>query len=318
MRVLSLIASSTEIVAALGATSRLVGRSHECDFPLSVRTLPQVTIPSFPTGGSSAQIDREVKARVRDALSIYEVDREKLRSLNPDVILTQTQCEVCAVSLKDVELALAEQTGFAGKIVSLQPNALADIYEDIRRVARALELEAKGDRLVAELRGRISAITRIAHRIIEKENGGVRPRVAMIEWIEPMMAAGNWMPELVAAAAGENLFGASGKHSPRMTMEELIAADPDVVIVAPCGFDLARTKREIGLLTENPKFRGLRAYREGRVAIADGNQYLNRPGPRTVEALEVLAEIIYPGKFKFERAPLSDGSRGWEWATPSV
>lgn len=318
MRVLSLIASSTEIVAALGATSKLVGRSHECDFPPSVQALPQVTIPSFPTGGSSADIDREVKTRLRDALSIYEVDREKLQSLQPDVILTQTQCEVCAVSLKDVELALAEQTGFAGKIVSLQPNALADIYEDIRRVARALELEAKGDRLVAELQGRISAITRIAHRIIEKENGAVRPRVAMIEWIEPMMAAGNWMPELVAAAAAENLFGAAGKHSPRMTMEELVAADPDVVIVAPCGFDLARTKREIGLITENPKFRGLRAYREGRVAIADGNQYLNRPGPRTVEALEVLAEIIYPGKFKFERAPLSDGSRGWEWVTPSV
>lgn len=317
-RVLSLIASSTEIVAALGAESRLVGRSHECDFPPTVRALPEVTLPSFPTGGSSAEIDREVKTRLRDALSIYEVDRERVRALQPDVILTQTQCEVCAVSLADVQRALADQTGFTGEIVSLAPNALRDLFEDIRRVARALELAPKGERLIAEMRGRMAAITRISHRIVEKEWDGRAPRIAIIEWIEPLMAAGNWMPELVAAVAAENLFGEAGKHSPWMTWDELAAADPDVVVVAPCGFDLARTKREIGLLTENPAFRSLRAFREGRTALADGNQYFNRPGPRVVEALEILAEIVYPGKFRFERAPLADGTRGWEWITPKA
>ncbi|MBS1960932.1 MAG: cobalamin-binding protein [Bdellovibrionales bacterium] len=312
MKVLSLIASATEIVAALGAESMLVGRSHECDFPAAVTKLPQVTVPSFPTGGSSAEIDREVKSRVRDALSIYEVDREKLRALAPDVILTQTQCEVCAVSLKDVERALAGEAGFSGTLVSLTPNSLADVHEDIRRVARAIGLEPRGDRLVAELKGKFSAISRIADRL---NQGRTRPRVAIVEWIEPLMAAGNWMPELVFAAGGENLFGEAGKHSPSMTFDDLVAKDPDVVIVAPCGFGLARTRKELHLLTEEPRFRGLRAFREGRVAIADGNQYFNRPGPRTLGALEILAEILYPGKFEFERPPLADGSPGWERVT---
>ncbi len=315
MRILSLIASATEIVAALGAEEWLVGRSHECETPPSVRLLPQVTRPSFPIGGTSAEIDREVKTRLRDALSIYDVDREKIRELKPDVILTQTQCEVCAVSLSDVERALGDQIGFDGKIVSLSPNSLGEIFADIRRVALALGLEAKGERMVAELRGRISAITRISHRIVEKEREGRFPRVALIEWIEPLMAAGNWMPELVSAAAGENLFGEAGKHSPWMTMEELVAADPDVVVISPCGFDLSRTRQELSVLTARPEFRGLRAFREGRVALADGNQYFNRPGPRTVGALEILAEILYPGKFDFERAPLEDGRRGWEWVS---
>lgn len=312
MRVLSLMASSTEIVAALGAEKMLVGRSHECDFPPSVKKLPQVTVPSFPTEGSSAEIDRAVKTRVRDALSIYEVDREKLKELRPDVILTQTQCEVCAVSLKDVERALADQVGFTPQVVSLTPNSLEDLYADIRRVALAIGLEPRGERLVAELKGKMAAITRIAKRL-NSENWGKRPSVAIVEWIEPLMAAGNWMPELVAAADGENLFGEAGKHSPWMTMEELAGKDPDFVIVAPCGFDLARTKREINLLTQDARFKSLRAYRERRVAIADGNQYFNRPGPRTLGALEILAEILYPGKLEFERPTLADGSRGWEW-----
>lgn len=310
MRVLSLIASSTEIVCALGAEKLLVGRSHECDYPASVRALPVVTRPSFPTDGSSAEIDREVKRRVRDALSIYEVDREKLAELKPDVILTQTQCEVCAVSLKDVERALQDQLSVKAEVVSLSPNSLSDIYEDIRRVARALKMEKHGEILVAALRGKIRAIERITERLAKES---MRPRVAIIEWIEPLMAAGNWMPELVTAAGGVNLFGEPGKHSPWMTMEALVESDPDVVIISPCGFDLTRTKKELHLLTDHPAFRGLRAFRDGRVAMVDGNQYFNRPGPRTLVALEIIAEILYPGRLDFERLPLEDGSRGFEW-----
>jgi iron complex transport system substrate-binding protein len=313
MRVLSLIASSTEIVAALGGEKLLVGRSHECDFPPSVRNLPQVTRPSFPTDGTSAEIDREVKSRVRDALSIYEVDREKLKTLEPNVILTQTQCEVCAVSLKDVERALVDQVGFEAKIVSLNPNSLSDLFEDIRKIALALSLEARGERLIAELKGKMSAIERISKRINTQNHWGVKPKVAIIEWIEPLMAAGNWMPELVRLADGENLFGEAGKHSPWMTLDALVEKDPDVIVISPCGFDLARTKKELHLLTANEKFRSLRAFREKKVAIADGNQYFNRPGPRTLNALEILAEILYPDHFTFERPALEDGSRGWEW-----
>ncbi|MBC7386221.1 MAG: cobalamin-binding protein [Cryobacterium sp.] len=312
MRVLSLIASSTEMVAALGGESLLVGRSHECDFPLTVKLLPQVTKPAFETGGTSAEIDAEVKRRLRDALSIYEVDREKLAELNPDVILTQTQCEVCAVSLKDVEAALEGSTGKPVKVVSLQPNSLADIFDDIRRVGRAIGKEAQGDCYAAELRGKISAVSRVARRVLGQ---APKPKVAIIEWIDPLMAAGNWMPELVDLAQGENLFGEAGKHSPWMKMEELVKKDPDVVIISPCGFDLARTKKELHLLTENPLFRSLRAFREGRVAIADGNAYFNRPGPRTLQALEIIAEILYPGAFDFERPLLLDGSRGFEWVS---
>lgn len=313
MRVLSLMASSTEIVAALGAESLLVGRSHECDTPSSVRALPEVTKPAFPTGGTSVEIDREVKTRLLDALSIYKVDREKIRELRPDVILTQTQCEVCAVSLSDVEKALEGLTGIRPKVVSLTPNSLVDIFDDIRRVAGTLGLIERGDRLIAEMKGKMSAVERIAKRLNTGENWGKKPRVAIIEWIEPLMAAGNWMPELVRLADGENLFGVAGAHSPWMTMDELIAKDPDVIIITPCGFDLARTKQEITLLTGDTRFQSLRAVREKRVAIADGNEYFNRPGPRSVMALEILAEILYPGKFNFERVPLHDGSNGWEW-----
>lgn len=295
---------------ALGGESLLVGRSHECDFPPSIRALPEVTKPSFPTDGSSAQIDFEVKRRVRDALSIYEVDREKLAELKPDLILTQTQCEVCAVSLKDVEKAVADQTGAPAKIVSLQPNSLADIFEDIRRVGRALGREAQGDCYAAELRGKISSVRRLTKRILGE---APPPRVAIIEWIEPLMAAGNWMPELVALASAENLFGEAGKHSPWMTLEQLVEKDPDFIVIAPCGFDLERTKKELHLLTHHPLFQGLRAFRDGHVAIADGNQYFNRPGPRTFEALQILSEILYEGAFDFERKPLEGGSKGWEW-----
>lgn len=307
MKVLSLIASATEMVAALGKTSWLVGRSHECDTPGSVRALPEITRPAFACEGSSREIDERVKSRVKDALSIYEVDRERLRSLAPDVILTQTQCEVCAVSLADVEKAVAEWTGHRPRIVSLNPNRLEDIWEDFRRVAFALGCEREGERRIAELKGQINAIARISSRLTagSAANAG-RPRVALIEWMDPLMAAGNWMPELVRLAGGEPVLGEAGKHSPQIAWAELAAPDPDVIIVAPCGFDIERTQAEFSLLRDRTEFRALRAVREGRVFIADGNQFFNRPGPRTVQALEILAEILHPGKFEFER-----DEKGW-------
>jgi len=301
-RIVSLIASSTEIVCALGFGEQLVGRSHECDFPPWVPQLPVCTSPKFPTDGTSYEIDQRVKAILAEGLSVYRVDAERLRSLRPDVIVTQSQCDVCAVSLRDVEQAVCEWIDSRPRIVSLEPYALADVWRDIATVAAALGDPERGDELVAHLRGRIDGIVARARRL------GERPSVAVVEWIDPLMAAGNWMPELVEMAGGVSLFGEAGKHSPWMTIEELAHRDPDWILVIPCGFDLERTRADMPALQAQPRWRGLRAVRERRVVLGDGNQYFNRPGPRLVESLEILAEILHPGAFDF-------GHRGSGWQT---
>ncbi len=293
VRIVSLLPSATEVVCALGFEKELVGRSHECDFPRGVANLPALTEPKFKVEGTSAEIDRRVKRIVGDALSVYRVDTAKLRELHPDVIVTQSQCEVCAVSESDVEAAVAEWLGARPRIVSLAPYALADIFKDLRRVASALEAVDRGEVLIAQLRGRMEAIAAQASAL------GTRPTFACIEWIDPMMAAGNWMPELVAMAGGANLFGRAGEHSPWMKFEELAAADPEVIMISPCGFDIARTMAELPALTRDSQWSKLRAVREQRVFIADGNQYFNRPGPRIVESLEILSEILHPEAFHF-------------------
>src|SRR5215813_9541625 len=292
-RIVSLIASATEIVCALGFEDQLVGRSHECDYPPSVKQLPQLTSPKFNVEGASAEIDQRVKSIVQEALSVYRVDARKLEALKPTHIVTQSQCEVCAVSLRDVEQAVCQLTSSRPVIVSLEPNALADVWSDIRRVAAALNAPERGEELVAGLRRRIGETAEKAR------TASSRPTVACVEWIEPLMAAGNWAPELVEMAGGLNLFGEAGKHSPWMSWEDLVAADPDVIFISPCGFDIARTLEETDLLTGKPEWRELKAVKENHVFVADGNQYFNRPGPRLVESLEILAEAIHPELFHF-------------------
>jgi iron complex transport system substrate-binding protein len=299
-RVVSLIASATEIVCALGARDLLVGRSHECDFPPEVARLPSLTEPKFLVTGTSYDINARVKAIVQEGLSVYRVDAERLEALRPDIIVTQDQCDVCAVSLKDVEAALCAWGGRQVDIVSLKPDALADIWEDIAKVARALGRERQGKRLVEELKARMASIA--------EQSGATRthPRAAMIEWVDPLMAGGNWMPELVQLAGGENLFGVVGQPSPRLDWDEVVAADPDLILVHPCGFDMARTLQEMPLLEHRPGWRGLKAVRRGRIFVADGNQYFNRPGPRIVESLEIMAEIFHPELF-----PSRHEGEGW-------
>ncbi len=292
-RIVSLIASATEIVCALGFEKHLVGRSHECDYPESVRRLPIVTAPKFDVEGSSREIDERVKALLSDALSVYRVDADRLRELEPDVIVTQSHCEVCAVSLRDVERAVCSWLKACPKLVSLAPNRLADVWTDIEMVAEALDARERGDALIRTLQSRMDAISDRARAL------AVRPTVACIEWIDPLMAAGNWMPELVERAGGVNLFGEAGKHSPWMTWEQLAERDPDVIVVLPCGFDIARSRLEMPALTGRPEWPRLRAVRDGRVFLADGNQFFNRPGPRLVESLEILAELLHPGVFRF-------------------
>jgi len=300
-RIVSLIASATEIVAALGFEDSLVGRSHECDFPPSVQRLPVCTAPKLNVQGTSLEIDQRVKAALQDGLSVYHVDAEKLRQLRPDVIVTQSHCEVCAVSLKDVEQAVCDWIESRPKIVSLAPNALADVWTSIRQVAEALHAPERGEAFVAQLRQRMAAIADRASALAE------RPTVVCIEWIEPLMAAGNWMPELVEMAGGVNVIGEAGKHSPGMTWECLCEKNPEAIVVLPCGWDMRKAKEEMPSLTRKPEWRGLTAVRTGRVYLTDGNQYFNRPGPRLVESLEILAEVLHPGKFAFGHK-----GKGWE------
>jgi iron complex transport system substrate-binding protein len=286
MRVVSLLASSTEIVCALGLGDRLVGRSHECDFPEWVKGLPVCTSPKFAVTGSSADIDRRVNETLQTDTSVYAVDAALLDDLRPDVIVTQAQCEVCAVSLRDVQAAVGRMRT-RPRVVSLNPNALVDVWEDVRTVAAACGVPVRGEELIADLRRRMAAVA-------ERVAGRPRPTVSCIEWIDPLMAAGNWVPELVELAGGVNLFGEPGKHSPWMTWEEVARRDPDVIVVLPCGFDLNRTKAELPALTGLPGWADLKAVRTGRVWAADGNAYFNRPGPRLVDALEMLATAFHP------------------------
>jgi iron complex transport system substrate-binding protein len=299
-RIVSLIASATEIVDALGQLDSLVARSHECDYPERVKALPVCTRPRIDVNADSREIDRAVKESARTSISIYDVLDDVLRPLEPTHILTQIQCDVCAVSLRDVELALARGIKGSPRIVSLQPDSLEQIWEDVRRVARALDIPGRGEAVAHGLQHRMKQLAPPA--------GTPAPRVACIEWIEPLMAAGNWTPELIQLAGAVNLFGEAGCHSPWMTWEELKAADADVLIVAPCGFSLARTAQEMHWLTDRPDWRDLSAVRSGRVYLADGNQYFNRPGPRVVETLQIITEILRSGR--------SEGT-GWRQVGPA-
>lgn len=296
-RVVSLLASGTEMVAALGCLDWLVGRSHECDFPPEVTRLPAVSRAEITTDLSSAAIDAEIKARsaqahnatgtALQALSVYRLDVDLLRDLRPDVIITQTQCEVCAVSERDVSAALAHLTGMTPRVVALAPYRLADVWQDVLRVGDALDRRPQAEALVASYRARLDALHQRTQRY------SPRPRVAMLEWLDPLMAAGNWTPELVEIAGGENLFGEVGTHSPWLAWDDLIAADPDVIVLAPCGFDIDRTRQDLPILEAHPGWANLRAVRDGRVYLADGNAYFNRSGPRLVESAEILARFLW-------------------------
>lgn len=297
LSIVSLIPSATEIVAALGLSDWLTGRSHECDFPPSVRSLPVCTQPKFDPEGTSVETHNRVSQLLQSALSVYRVEAETLHQLKPTHILTQAQCEVCAVSLSEVEQAVADWVQApAPQVISLQPNTLDDVWSDIQRVAEALG--TNGDPLVAMLKHRVSdCMATVQHHL--QQQAIASPTVACIEWIEPLMAAGNWMPELVRMAGGTSCFGQVGKHSDWMTWDELRQADPDIIVIMPCGYDLAKTRAELSPLTQHPDWRSLKAVQQQRVYITDGNQYFNRPGPRLVDSLEVLAELFYPQQIDF-------------------
>lgn len=299
MRIVSLLASATEIIAELGALEHLVGRSHECDYPSAVLSLPVVSTVAINTEVSSAQIDAQIKqlagtrSSVEDAalraLSIYALDVPLLERLRPDIIFTQTQCEVCAVSERDVVRALAQLTGLHPRIVALSPHRLHDVWDDVLRAGEVLARREQAQKLIQGYRERLEQLgTRC-----RAAAGTSRPRVAVLEWLDPLMGAGNWTPELVAYAGGEALFGEIGQHTPWLRWEELRAADPEVLILAPCGFSLARTMQDLPVLQRHPLWPELRAVQKGRVYAIDGNAYLNRSGPRLVESAGLLACALW-------------------------
>ena len=235
------------MVCALGEAGRLVGRSHECNFPPEIQGLPVCTAAKVDAGASSGEIHRQVSALLQDAVSIYRIDVEVLKQLQPDLILTQAQCEVCAVSLPEVEQAVGQWTGRRPEIVSLSPQRLADIWSDIRRVADALGIDEHGREVVRGLKNRIVDLIEKTCQLKQ------RPSVACIEWLEPLMAAGNWIPELVELAGGTNVAGEAGKHSPMMNWETLVNLNPEIIIALPCGFNLKRTRAEMPALTSRPE-----------------------------------------------------------------
>lgn len=291
-RIVTLLPSATEIVAALGARDTLVGRSHECDWPDGVDALPVLTEARLDPSGSSADIHRRMEDAVADALSVYRVHADELKRLAPDLIVTQAQCEVCAVSEDDVRAVLASWDG-GPKLVSLTAEDLAGVYADIARVAEAIGRAEAGRAVIADMKARVEDIA------IRAADGAWKPRVLLIEWMEPLMAGGNWMPELVGLAGADNLMAEPGRHSPWIDWEAVRAADPDAILVAPCGFDIPRILADWPLLAGRDGWGSLRAVREGRVAVADGNAYFNRPGPRLVETLEIIAEFLHPEVFDF-------------------
>lgn len=293
MRIVSLLPSATEIVAALGLSEAIVGRSHECDYPKEIQDRPVCTAAQLDSSKPSVQIDADVRELARNALSIYDVKVDVLEQLQPTHIVTQDQCDVCAVNFAVVEKAVAELTQSQPQIISLQPNVLSDVWADIERVAIALGVESSS--VLTGLQSRIDACKQKTQELPETK----RPKVASIEWTDPLMATGNWIPELLNLAGGQPLFGVEGKHSPYLQWNTLVDANPEVIIVMPCGFDLNRTRQETEQMAKHPAWQRLQAVKNSQVYLTDGNAYFNRPGPRLVDSLEILAEILHPELFEF-------------------
>ena len=298
LKIVSLLPSATEIVDCLGLTHALVGRSHECDYPPSVKDLPVCTAARLNSDNTSEEIDKDVKTLLQQALSIYQIKTEVLEQLQPTHIVTQDQCDVCAVNLPEVEKAIASLINSHPQVISLQPNLLQEVWADIQQVAETLGVESKP--VLDKLQERLNGITLKVKDINQK------PTVVALEWTEPLMGGGNWIPELIEMAGGQPLLGVKGEHSPYLSWENLTEADPDVIVIMPCGFDLERTEQESQVLTQHPNWKSLTAVTNNQVFIVDGNAYFNRPGPRLVDSAEILAEILHPKLFNY-------GHRGNSW-----
>jgi iron complex transport system substrate-binding protein len=291
VRIVSLLPAATEIVAALGRADWLVGVSHECDYPPEVKSRPRVTrCEIYGKGISSAQVDAWVSRELASGRPLYTLDADLLRALEPDVILTQQLCDVCAIDYGSVA-AFAASLPKRPKIVNLEPSSLAEIFSDIERVAAALGDVDRGKTLVASLTQRVD---RVRARAVKPT---WRPRCCHLEWIDPLFCSGHWTPELVEIAGGIDPLGRKGLPSIRISWEQIVEARPEILVLACCGYDAERTLQDIGILKRQPQWETLPAVLNGRVYAVNGSAYFSRPGPRIVDSLEIMAEIIHPELF---------------------
>nr|WP_280842380.1 cobalamin-binding protein [Rhodohalobacter sp. SW132] len=288
----SLLPGLTELVCALGLESRLSGRSHECDFPESVTSLPVLTSPRYNVSPDqdNAEIHQSVTELLKQALSIYEVDDEKLLKIKPDAVLTQDHCEVCAVSLSDLSDSLRRELGKNCNIISPSPIDLNSMLESFQIVAGHLGVPERGEELIQSIQSRFS-------KLRERTGSLPKPDVVAIEWIDPLMTGGNWIPELIEIAGGTNRLATAGKHSPFIEWNKICAVNPDFLLILPCGYPISRTLSEMQTLESRPGWQKLSAVRTGNVYILDGNHYFNRPGPRVADSAEILAHIFHPEFF---------------------
>lgn len=284
MRIVSLLASGTQFVCALGCGEMLVGRSHECDDPAWVKSLPVCTSPAFDVTVPSGQIDAEVRRRLKAGEPLYHVHTDLIRELRPDLLITQAHCQVCAVTPGDVDGAGCDV--LAPQVLALTAGTVAGIYEGAMTLAGALDRQQAGAELIADMQRRIDTVT-------ERVGGRESPTVVMLEWIDPIFAMGNWGPELLKAANARPLLGKLGQHSQAIPWDSVREADPDYLIIAPCGFDVSRTLREMPTLEALPGWPDLRAVRTGQVVVADGNKFFNRSGTSIAQTVEIIAEIIH-------------------------
>lgn len=287
MRIASLLPSATEITCLLGLADTLVGVSHECDYPPEVvADLPRLTRSAIPHGLSAAEIDAQVRGRLRRGESLYLLEDELLARLEPDLLITQELCDVCAVSYGDV-CTLAERLPGAPRVVSLTPPDVAGIWGDVEAIAAAVGLPERGARVVDGLQRRLA-------RVQAAVDGLPRRAVVALEWLDPPFAAGHWVPEMIALAGGRELLGQPGAPSFRLSWEQVIAMQPEIVLLIPCGYDAEAAQREWNNLRRPPGWETIPAARNGRVYALDANSYCSRPGPRIVEGVEQLARLLHP------------------------
>ena len=298
-RIVSLLPAATEIVCAIDAADSLVGRSHECDWPQNVTHLPVLTAPKIEPITSSHEIDQAIKNG--DSEALFSLDQSLLRELSPDLILTQSACSICAVdvgAVTNIAASLSLPHGGHPDVLALAPQSLHELMDDISFVGEKIRKQAEAAEVVATLNGRIANVTTETQNIeIEHKK---KPRIALIEWLDPPMSAGNWVPEMIRMAGAVDALKADSGKSHWIEWADVAATDPDIVILIPCGFELERVRTEAKTPAVWPHLKDLRATREGKLFGVDGHHLFNRPGPRLVDSLEVLAEILHPENFRFE------------------
>jgi iron complex transport system substrate-binding protein len=286
VRIVSLLPSATEVVCQLGLGDALVGVTHECDHPPFVTALPKVTRTLIPTDASSREIDALVRERLKTQRALYTLDLPMLERLRPDLIVTQALCDVCAVAEAEVTAAACALPG-RPRVVNLEPMSLGDVFDTLHLVAEAAGVPDRAEPVVRELRRRVDGVAARSER-------AERLRVVVLEWLDPPFSCGHWTPELVRLAGGNELIGQPGKPSRTLDWAEVVAAKPDVLFIACCGFSLERTLADLPGLRARPGWADLPAVRSGRVFVTDGNAYFSRPGPRLVDSVEILAHALDP------------------------